>query len=155
MRAPFQVIVFPYRFIPANQPEYLILFRKTVRFGDFWQAISGGGEDDETPLQAAIRETEEETGLTPNAPFFRLEMMSMLPANVATNQMLWGPDVLVVPEYAFAVQVGQDPIQISAEHDEYRWCTYEQAQELLLWDSNRNALWELNYRIEHKMPPHD
>jgi dATP pyrophosphohydrolase len=36
---------------------------------------------------------------------------------------------------------------ISKEHDGWAWCRYEQAWEILTWDSNKVALWELNERL--------
>ena len=59
MRAPFQVLVFPYK----QQDEtvlFLICLRKDL---GFCQPISGGGEDNETSLEAAKRELNEETAL--------------------------------------------------------------------------------------------
>ena len=150
MRAPFQVIVFPYRQTSDREIEYAIFFRKTQRYGDFWQAISGGGEDDETPLQAARREMGEESGLSADTALLKLKSMTMLPAPQAAG-MLWGPDVLVVPEYAFGADAQGQEIVLSPEHVTYRWANYQTAQELLRFDSNKNALWELDYRLTHKM----
>ena len=59
-RAPFQVLVFPYRYTPEEEIEYAVFFRISPRYGGVWQAIAGGGEDDETPLEAAKREAFEE-----------------------------------------------------------------------------------------------
>jgi len=39
------------------------------------------------------------------------------------------------------------------EHLKYQWFTYDDAMEKLNWDSNKTALWELNYRIENKLKP--
>jgi dATP pyrophosphohydrolase len=146
-RAPFQVIVFLYRFLETSKIEYAIFFRRTELYGDFWQAISGGGEDGETPLQAARRELREESGLDPNAEFMQLDMMAMLPADAAVGEMLWGEEVLAIPEYAFGAHITEGEITLSREHEEYRWLDYASAYELLKWDSNCNALWELNYRL--------
>ena len=148
-RAPFQVIVFPYRKTVVGSYEYAIFFRHTPRYGDFWQAISGGGEDDETPLQAARREANEEGGLLLDTKFIQLESMVTLPAPQAAG-MLWGPEVLVVPEYAFGSDAIGQEIVLSAEHTEYRWVDYETAQQLLRFDSNKNALWELDYRLTNE-----
>ena len=41
---------------------------------------------------------------------------------------------------------GQEVV-LSAEHENYRWADYETAQTLLRFDSNKNALWELDYRL--------
>ena len=49
-RAPFNVLVFPYRHVDHDQFEYALFKRSDA---GFWQGVSGGGEDDETPLQTA------------------------------------------------------------------------------------------------------
>jgi len=146
MRAPFQVIVFPYRITASNSIEYAIFYRRTLRYGDFWQAISGGGEDDETPLQAAKRESNEEGGLSLDTDFIQLDSTATIPAPQAAG-MLWGPDVLVVPEYAFGADSAGQEIVLSPEHVSFRWVDYPTAQNLLRFDSNKNALWELDYRL--------
>ncbi|MFN2143810.1 MAG: NUDIX hydrolase [Anaerolineales bacterium] len=145
-RAPFQVLVFPYRRTAAGSYEFAIFFRRSPRYGDFWQGIAGGGEDDETPLQAAQRESWEEGGLLPETPFLPLDSNATIPAPQAAG-MLWGPEVLVVPEYAFGADAQGQEIVLSPEHEDFRWVDYETAQSLLRFDSNRNALWELHYRL--------
>ena len=141
-----QVIVFPYRQTAAGHYEYAVFMRTSPRYGDFWQAISGGGEDDETPIQAAQRESFEEGGIPLDTPLMQLKSMATIPAPFAAG-MLWGPDVLVVPEYAFGADVGTHQIVLSEEHVTFRWVDYATAQTLLTFDSNRNALWELDYRL--------
>lgn len=146
MRAPMQVIVFPYRLNAAGKFAYAIFYRTSPRYGEMWQAISGGDEDDESPRQAAQREAFEEGGIALDTPMLQLDSMAMIPAPFAAG-MLWGPDVLVVPEYAFGADVGGHQIVLSEEHLEFRWVEYDAAQSMLTFDSNRNALWELNYRL--------
>lgn len=149
MRAPFQVIVFPYRPSSPAAFEYAVFYRRTLSDGEFWQAVSGGGEDQETPLQAARREANEEAGLSPDTLFIQLDSMATIPAPLAAG-MLWGPEVLVVPEYAFGADAAGQEIFLSHEHESYRWVDYASAQELLRFDSNKNALWELDYRLTQK-----
>jgi len=36
---------------------------------------------------------------------------------------------------------------MSAEHMDYKWADYNTARGMLRWDSNKNALWELNHRV--------
>lgn len=144
-RAPFQVLVFLYRPIAQGSIEYRIFHRQDH---DYWQGIAGDGEDVETPLEAAHRETAEEAGLRPSE-FVLNQLMSlaMIPA-VQFGGLLWGPAVPVIPEYAFGAKcVGQADVTISPEHVEFRWASYETATSLLKWDSNRTALWELDYRL--------
>nr|MBF4327696.1 NUDIX pyrophosphatase [Vibrio anguillarum] len=39
-----------------------------------------------------------------------------------------------------------------SEHTEFRWCNATEASELLKYDSNRIALWELSERLKaHQM----
>jgi len=60
----------------------------------------------------------------------------------------WDQELYVIPEYCFAIHVTDSVIALSDEHTEVRWVPYEQAFRLLKWDSNRNALWELNERLK-------
>jgi dATP pyrophosphohydrolase len=76
-----------------------------------------------------------------------------VPVLELAGALRWGPDVLVVPEFTFAVPAGDSDLQIGPEHTEYRWVDYETCREMLHWDSNRNALHELNHRIIHRMIP--
>jgi dATP pyrophosphohydrolase len=59
----------------------------------------------------------------------------------------WGPDVLVIPQHTFGVNIGDHTIVLSEEHTEFEWCSYEQAVAKLTYESNRLALWELNHRL--------
>ena len=53
-----------------------------------------------------------------------------------------------VYEYSFAVNLKDCEINLSSEHKEYKWVSYDEAKELLKYDSNKNALWELNEKIK-------
>lgn len=130
-----------YRFA-GNGIEYAA-FRTSD--GGYWQWIAGGGEDAETPAEAARREAFEEAGISPGSEFIVLDSKSTIPV-VGIRGFLWGPDVLVVPEHCFGVMVDED-LLISSEHSEFAWMEYESAYAALCWDGNRNALWELNHRL--------
>ena len=102
-RAPFQVLIFPYR-IGHDGTVWFAIFQRAITTGGYWQGIAGGGADDETPLDAARREAAEEAGINTNRPFVALSAMCMLPV-VNVCGFRWGADVLVIPEYAFGVDV--------------------------------------------------
>ena len=78
-RAPFQVIVIPFVRAPSLEASYGIFKRRTH---DMWQAISGGGEDFEAPLEAAIREVLEETGITGRDGWVCLQSRASIPTSV-------------------------------------------------------------------------
>ena len=42
---------------------------------------------------------------------------------------------------------GNAEVTLSEEHREYVWLTYKQARDLLYWDSNKTALYELDCRL--------
>ena len=58
---------------------------------------------------------------------------------------------MVIPEYCFGVRVGEEQLQLSYEHTEYKWLGYGRAMDMLHWDSNKCALWELNFRVRRGM----
>lgn len=64
-----------------------------------------------------------------------------------TKDFIWGEEVCLVYEHCFGIESSNEEIKLSHEHTEFKWCTYEEAKELLRYDSNKNALWELNYKL--------
>lgn len=140
MRAPFQILVIPYKIIDAT-PQFCIYRRADS--GE-WQFIAGGGEDNETPIEAAKRETFEESGIK-STNWIELKSLSYLPVTVIQekHRRNWNKDTYVIPEYTFGTEYTEDTT-LSTEHTEYIWTTYEEAVKKLKWDSNRTALYELN-----------
>ena len=142
-RAPFQVLVFPFK-RSQGRIEYALFLRSD---DECWQGIAGGGEDDETPLAAARREANEEAGLPVTATLIDLQTRSSVSVTCFRDSAQWGDDLYVIPEHYFGVEMPSVNIQISREHKAFRWVDYETAMELLRYDSNKTALWELNQRL--------
>ena len=147
MRAPFQVLVIPYKII-NNEILYGIFLRSDMKV---WQTISGGGEDDESPIEAAKREANEEAGIDYNANYIKLDCTCTIPVEFITGKFTWGKDVYVLNEYTFGVDVTDKNIVLSDEHDDVKWLTYDEAKKVLEWDSNKSSLWELNKRLLRKL----
>ncbi|MDX9849902.1 MAG: NUDIX pyrophosphatase [Anaerolineaceae bacterium] len=147
-RAPFQILVYPYR-KNKNDYEYALLKRADA---GFWQGITGGGEDSESPLQAAKRETLEETGIEPSAYFLHLDTIESVPVTAFKDSPLWGENVYVIPQFCFGVEGSDWEIELSQEHSSFGWFLYEQAQQLLKYDGDKTALWELNQRLKGRGP---
>jgi dATP pyrophosphohydrolase len=148
-RAPFQILVYPYRQTAEGQFEYAIFQRAYVWW---WQGIAGGGEDGETPLQAAQRESFEEAGISADSQFLRLDTIVPVRAVEFNVSQIWGEDIYVIPMYCFGVKANQDVFTLSHEHLTYRWLRYLEAHDLTRYDSNRTALWELDARLRGKGP---
>lgn len=141
MRAPFQVLAIPFR-RTATGLEFAVLKRSDA---DYWQFVAGGGEDSETPVAAAQRESMEEVGIS--GEVIELDSLSTIPKDCLAASDSWGEDVYVIPEHCFAIDAGSSDLSLSFEHTEFLWLSYGRAERLLKWDSNRNALWELNERL--------
>nr|MBF4359652.1 NUDIX pyrophosphatase [Vibrio anguillarum] len=73
--------------------------------------------------------------------------MCMLPKVYYVDHENWANHRFVVPEYSFSVRVFAEP-QLSNEHTNFRWCDFQEASELLKYDSNKIALWELEQRLK-------
>ena len=125
----------------------MIKFQMKRRDAGYWQFIAGGGEDSESPAQAAEREIEEEIGLASGGRLLHLDSMATIPINCFAAADSWGHAIFVIPAYCFAIDAGDSPLTLSCEHTEVCWGSYMQAYSLLKWDSNRNALWELHERL--------
>jgi dATP pyrophosphohydrolase len=143
-RAQFNVLIIPFRIVGNGIPEFAVTKRSD---GDIWQFLSGGGEDDETPLQAAKREANEEGDIPSDCELLELDSMASIPAIVFGAHKEWGSNVYVVPEYSFGVEIKNKDLALSSEHAELQWLKYQEASAKLTYDSNRTALWELNTRI--------
>ena len=76
--------------------------------------------------------------------------MATVPKNCFAAADSWGEEIYVIPEYCFAIGAGVHALSLSDEHTEARWVSYDQACSMLKWDSNRNALWELNERLKRE-----
>ena len=140
MRAPFQILALPYKY-QNGIPMYCVLHRSDY---DQWQFIAGGGEDKETPKDAAKREIIEEGGVAVDH-IISLKSMCHIPVEIFPRRHLygWSDDMYVIPEYSFGFEC-TDELVLSHEHTELVWLPYKEARERLQWDSNKTALYELN-----------
>lgn len=145
MRAPFQVLVIPYK-KQKDEILYGVFLRSDLKL---WQFIAGGGEDSEKPIEAAKREAFEEANISSEASYIKLDSKTTIPVVNITGKFTWGKDIYVVPEYSFGVDVTNQDITLSHEHDNVMWLEYEEAIKYLKYDSNKTALWELNYRLKN------
>jgi dATP pyrophosphohydrolase len=148
-RAPFQILVYPFRKTENGKFEYALLKRSD---GGYWQAIAGGGEGEETLLEAARRETREESGILSTSEFMQLDTVESVPVTEFKDSHLWGDDVYVIPQVCFGVAAQDARIVISHEHTEWGWFPYEEARKLLKYDGNKTALWELDKRLKGRGP---
>ncbi len=145
-RAMYQVCVIPFKDTESN--TLFAVFQRSDE--GYWQFIAGGGEDKETPEQAARREALEEGGILLTASYIKLDTT----ASIATSHISleakkdWPKELCIIPCYYYAAKMEELEIKLSGEHTEYRWVRYKEAVALLKWDSDKTALWELNERLK-------
>lgn len=131
----FMVDVWPFR-MRDGRCELLLLHRvvnvdKGGARNAFWQGVSGGIESGEGAATAALREMQEETGITPRR-IYTVDAIFQL-YNAARDRI----ETVVV----FAAEVDRDAEPtLSAEHDEWRWASVETAMQLLPFAPQRHAI---------------
>ena len=149
-RAPFQILVLPFRVVSAGVFEYALFKRRDL---SYWQGIAGGGEDRETPLEAAKREALEEACIPASAVFYPLQTMTTVPVFHFSARHLWPKDLYVIPNYCYAVDCSTIAFVLSYEHTDYKWVGYDEGYNLLHWENNKTALWELHERLSNNDLP--
>ncbi len=146
MRAPYQVLILPYK-KEKDAIRYCIFKRSDMEY--CWQFIAGGGEtEDGSTLISAKREAFEEAEIPRTAKYTPLETCCSISTECFQARAVWGESCLVIPEYAFAVEVAGVDVRTSREHTAFAWVDYGTARQRLKYDSNKVALWELDNKIK-------
>ena len=138
MRIPIQVLIYPVRKVNKAW-EYLMLKRVKNR-GGFWQGVTGAPENNETLSEAAKRELYEETGYS-QLDLIKTDVSYIIPMEERWLD-IYPKGTKEIPEYLFIAKIHQpgppkiDPI----EHNDWKWCSYGEAMNLLSLDDNKKAL---------------
>ena len=136
-----QVVVFS----ESEGKRLYLLLRRVQSHGRFWQSVTGSLEDEETHLQAAVREVREETGCNVRED----QLIDLGVTNVFEIAPQWrsryAPGVMINEEVCFALPVEHLRVEIDhQEHDQYVWVDYAAALGMLYWESNRRTLEVVN-----------
>ena len=122
-----------------NGPELLVMLR-TPDHGLWWSSVTGMLEPGETPEAAAHRELLEEAGTDrdPDPP-------GLHPHASGWTRGSWGcppGEPRFNTEVCFHLEVAAEArVDLALdEHSEYRWCGFEEARELMMWEGSKAAL---------------
>ncbi|MBT3817084.1 MAG: NUDIX pyrophosphatase [Candidatus Magasanikbacteria bacterium] len=127
-----QVEIIVYKIVNA-EPQFLLLKRVPER-GSFWQPVTGGVHKNEDLLSAAKRELFEETQIKDYINFL----------NDVHYFEFHDDEQGMLKEYVYGVEVNEKiDVKLSLEHSEKKWCTINEALELLKFDTNKDAFKKL------------
>lgn len=149
MRIPIQVLVYPVR-RNRDRWEYLMLKRIDNR-GSFWQGVTGAPENGENNSEGAKRELFEETGYS-SVNLIKTDISYIIPMEDRWKD-IYPEGTKEIPEYLFIAVIHQpDPPKIDPiEHNDWRWCLYEEAMNLLTWEDNKKALEYVQNYLRYKL----
>jgi 8-oxo-dGTP pyrophosphatase MutT (NUDIX family) len=127
------LIVDVYVLRPAPAGVEVLCLRRAPgrRSAGSWEAVHGHVGEGESPVDAALRELAEETGLAPER-FYNA-------SRVESFYLHRRDEVALIPVFCAVVPAGAEP-RLSDEHDAAEWLAPDQASRRLAWPRERRAV---------------
>ena len=144
----------------AHGVQFLML-RRTPARGGFWQPVTGAPLRGETDEAAALREVREETGWDVSVSLQPLDLNYSYGLDDDLRDRwdrVYGSEVQEIEVVSFAAErpAGLEPILDGEEHDRFGWFDLGEADRLLDWPVEddalpyrRTALRNLMARLQH------
>ncbi len=136
-----------------HTPDLQVLIMERADKAGFWQSVTGSLEDGETPLQAAMREVFEETGLDAS----KYNLQDWQASNVYEIYPHWrhryASGVVENTEHLFGLELpSQLTIKLAPdEHVRYEWVDWREATTRVFSWTNVDALKRLGERNNLKL----
>lgn len=135
----------------SSGPEVLLMLRRPDQ-GLWWSSVTGMVESGEGLEEAALRELEEEAGLSG-----RLRPLGLVHAFLVDPSLAGLPDdgeLRFNQETCFQVEVPPGrPVHLNLdEHTEFRWCLIPEALDLVRWEGAKASLLRLRTQLEGPRP---
>ena len=119
----------------TDEWQVLIVHQISYRGDDFWIFPKGHAEKGETPVGAALRELQEETGVS------EVVLMNESPLCVSYSFTHEGVRIEKTVEYFVGVCTSLDThISQPQEIKEIRWCSFAEAEALLSHQNSKEVL---------------
>lgn len=109
----------------------VLLLKRTQSLAGEWCQIAGKLEEGETAWQAALRELDEETALTPSA---------LYSADICEQFYEAERDAITLaPVFLAIIDPGQQ-VTLNHEHSDHRWVAFDDAIEMVAFGGQRRVL---------------
>ncbi len=132
----------------SHEIRYLLLYKKASgHYHEAWDFPKGNVEKKdgkEEPEQETVkREVKEEAGIT---------QIKFIPKFKQGISFFYKKDNQLVRKFVnfYLVETKQPEVKISYEHDAYKWCDYDKAQELLTFKNSKEMLRKANKFLKEK-----
>lgn len=132
-----------------GEPKYL-MFKRSPKSGGFWQGVTGAPFANEEIEIAAKRELFEETCIGANKEVISLDFGYCFPL-LGEWKKSYRPEVEKIVEKVYFTFVDNfaEP-RLSHEHEEFKWCSYQECLDLLKWPNNKESLHVLHKKLNAK-----
>lgn len=121
-----------FRLRPDGSDEWLVMKRAPhIHLGGTWQMVSGHLEAGEKAYECAARELLEETGLLP---------LHFYQASYVNRFYLAASDEIVLSPVFAAHMAADAQVELSGEHTDFAWVSYEEALGRYPWPGQRKAI---------------
>lgn len=122
--------------VENNKLKFLLLKRSPEeKYPNIWQMVTGKIKNGEKAFDAALRELNEETGLTAE------ELFSVPVVN--SVYLSETDEVCMIPVFVCRVDENAK-VKISKEHSEFKWLEPDEAVELLNWEGQKKSVRLIN-----------
>ena len=137
--------------VVIHTPDLQVLLLERASHAGYWQSVTGSQEDNESLIETAQREVEEETGIRAPLEKYNDWQVTNIFEIFAEWRYRYAPGVTHNTEHVFSLEVPPGhPVRIAPdEHLAYSWHPWKEAAELCFSWSNREAILTLPAKIAH------
>jgi dATP pyrophosphohydrolase len=139
--------------VVIHTPALDVLLLERAAHPGFWQSVTGSLEAGETPLQAAVREVAEETGIVCATTDLRDWRLSNRFEIFPQWRARYADGVTHNVEHVFSLCAPERPIALAPdEHLGWRWLPWREAAAACFSWTNRDAILMLGLRAGSSIP---